>query len=53
MLTKTKRTPLVEIPKEDMLKLIKSFSPERIASFLDVTDLKADTLGPKLDKMAN
>lgn len=50
---KTKRTPLVEFPKEEMLKLINSFSPERIATFLDVTDLKADTLGPKLDKMAN
>ena len=49
----TKQTPLVEFPKDEMLKLIKSFSPERIASFLDVTDLKADTLGPKLDKMAN
>lgn len=48
--TKT-RTPLVEFPKDEMLKLIKDFSPERIATFLDVTDLKADTLGPKLDKM--
>ncbi len=53
MSTNTKRTPLVEFPKAEMLKLIKSFSPERIASFLDVTDLKADTLGPKLDKMAD
>ncbi len=53
MPTQTKRTPLVEFPKDEMLKLIKSFSPERIATFLDVTDLKADTLGPKLDKMAN
>ena len=53
MPTKTKRTPLVEFPKDEMLKLVKSFSPERIATFLDVTDLKADTLGPKLDKMAN
>lgn len=48
-----KRTPLVEFPKDEMLELINDFSPERIASFLDVTDLKADTLGPKLDKMAN
>lgn len=53
MPTSIKRTPLVEFPKDEMLKLIKSFSPERIASFLDVTDLKADTLGPKLDKMAD
>lgn len=46
-------TPLVEFPKDEMLKLIQRFTPERIATFLDVTDLKADTLGPKLDKMAN
>lgn len=53
MPTTTKRTPLVDFPKDKMLKLIKSFSPERIATFLDVTDLKADTLGSKLDKMAS
>lgn len=47
------KTPLVEFPKEEMLKIISNFSLERIAAFLDVTDLKADTLGPKLDKMAN
>lgn len=46
-------TPLVEFPKDEMLELVNNFSPERIATFLDVTDLKADTLGPKLDKMAN
>lgn len=53
MPTIIKQTPLVKFPKNEMLKLIKNFSPERIATFLDVTDLKADTLGPKLDKMAN
>jgi deoxyribose-phosphate aldolase len=53
MPTTIKQTPLVKFPKNEMLKLIKRFSPERIATFLDVTDLKADTLGPKLDKMAN
>ncbi len=47
------KTPLVEFPKDEMLKLINNFSPDRIATFLDVTDLKADTLGPKLNKMAN
>ena len=47
----TDKTPLVEFPKDEMLKLINNFSPEKIATFLDVTDLKADTLGPKLDKM--
>lgn len=50
---KNSGTPLVEFPKDEMLKLIHRFTPERIATFLDVTDLKADTLGPKLDKMAN
>ncbi|MCK4661460.1 MAG: deoxyribose-phosphate aldolase [Bacteroidales bacterium] len=50
---KTKPTPLVEFPKDEMLKLIKDFSPERISTFLDVTDLKADTLGPKMQKMAD
>ncbi len=50
---KTSGTPLVEFPKEEMLSLIQRFTPERLATFLDVTDLKADTLGPKLDKMAN
>jgi deoxyribose-phosphate aldolase len=50
---KNSGTPLVEFPKDEMVKLIQRFTPERIATFLDVTDLKADTLGPKLDKMAN
>ncbi|NOZ45263.1 MAG: deoxyribose-phosphate aldolase [Chlorobi bacterium] len=47
------KTPLVEFPKDEMLELINSFDNEKIASFLDVTDLKADTLGPKLEKMVN
>lgn len=47
------RTPLVEFKKEKMRELVKSFSPERIASFLDVTDLKADTQSPKINKMVN
>jgi deoxyribose-phosphate aldolase len=50
---KTGKTPLVEFPKDELLKIISGHTPERIATFLDVTDLKADTLGPKLDKMAN
>ena len=53
MAINTLGTPLVEFPKKEMLNLINDFSPERLATFLDVTDLKADTLGPKLDKMAN
>ena len=46
------KIPLVEFPEKEMTELINSFTPESIASYLDVTDLKADTLGNKLDKMA-
>lgn len=46
------RTPLVAFPKEEMLGIINEFSPARLATFLDVTDLKADTLEPKMKKMA-
>lgn len=46
-------TPLVEFDREKMRALVKSFTPERIASFLDVTDLKADTQSPKMNKMAD
>jgi deoxyribose-phosphate aldolase len=46
-------TPLVEFDHEKLRKLVKSFTPERIATFLDVTDLKADTQSPKLNKMAD
>jgi len=47
------RTPLVEIPKDELLALIKSYTPEKLARFIDVTDLKADTLEPKMKKMAD
>lgn len=47
------RTPLVEFEADKMKKLVRSFSPERLASFLDVTDLSADTQAPKMKKMAN
>lgn len=47
------RTPLVEFDNDKLIALIKSFTPERLAAFLDVTDLKADTLGPKMKKMAD
>ena len=46
------KIPLVEFPEKEMKELIESFTPESIAVYLDVTDLKADTLGNKLDKMA-
>ena len=46
-----KRPPLVEFPHDEMLELISKFTPEKLASFLDVTDLKADTLSPKINEM--
>jgi deoxyribose-phosphate aldolase len=49
--TKKRTMPLVRFPEDKMLELIKSFTPARLASFLDVTDLRADTLGPKINKM--
>jgi len=49
----SERTPLVAFPKEEMLGIINDFTPERLATFLDVTDLKADTLEPKMKKMAD
>ncbi len=48
-----RNTPLVEFPGGPMADLIGRFTPERIASFLDVTDLKADTQPPKMAKMAD
>ncbi|MCF8369562.1 MAG: deoxyribose-phosphate aldolase [Bacteroidales bacterium] len=50
---KTGRTPLVEFPPDEMKKLIQSFSLEKLASFLDVTDLNADTQAPKMKKMVD
>ncbi|MCD4729403.1 MAG: deoxyribose-phosphate aldolase [Bacteroidales bacterium] len=47
------QTPLVEFSGDKMKKLIKSFTPEKLASFLDVTDLNADTQSPKLNKMVD
>lgn len=46
-------TPLVAFDAERMAGLIESFDPGKIASFLDVTDLKADTQSPKMAKMAD
>lgn len=45
------RVPLVEFPPESMVELIKWLTPQRLASLLDVTDLKADTQEPKINKM--
>jgi len=45
------RTPLVEFSRDKMIELVKSFSMEKLAAFLDVTDLSADTQAPKMAKM--
>jgi len=47
------RTPLVEFDNDKMKELVKDFPPEKIAGFLDVTDLKADTQSPKIKKMVD
>lgn len=46
------RTPLVKFPPDEMETLIKTFTPKKIATFLDVTDLKSDTESSKIKKMA-
>lgn len=46
------KTPLVDFDVDGLWKLIQSFDSQKIASFLDVTDLKADTQAPKMTKMA-
>lgn len=49
--TKMKTMPLVKFPEDEMLELVKNFTPSKMASFLDVTDLRADTIGSKMEKM--
>jgi deoxyribose-phosphate aldolase len=49
----TIQTPLVEFSKDKMKKLVRSFTPDKLASFLDVTDLNADTQAPKMKKMVD
>ncbi|MEZ5196776.1 MAG: hypothetical protein R2764_10330 [Bacteroidales bacterium] len=46
------QTPLVEFSPAKMKALVESFTPERLATFLDVTDLSADTQEPKMAKIA-
>ena len=48
----TNKTPLVTFPVDEMKRLIESITSDKLASFLDVTDLKADTQEPKILKMA-
>jgi len=45
------RTPLVEFSRDKMIKLVEGFTLKKLASFLDVTDLSADTQAPKMAKM--
>ncbi len=47
------RPPLVDFDHNELVALIKQFTPEKLATFIDVTDLKADTQLPKLKKMAD
>lgn len=49
--TQTFRPPLVEFPPQDLAEIIRWLTPERLASLIDVTDLKADTQEPKIHKM--
>jgi len=45
-------TPLVDIDKDSLKALIESFTPEKLSSFIDVTDLKADTDEKKIRQLA-
>jgi len=45
------RLPLVEFPPQALAEIIEWLTPERLASLIDVTDLKADTQEPKIHKM--
>lgn len=45
------RPPLVEFPPEALVEIIEWLTRERLASLIDVTDLKADTQEPKIHKM--
>lgn len=45
------RTPLVEFSPEALVEIIEWLTPQRLASLIDVTDLKADTQEPKIHKM--
>jgi len=43
---------LVEFPPSPLVEIIEWLTPQRLASLIDVTDLKADTQEPKIHKMA-
>ncbi len=44
--------PLVEFPPQDLVEIVHRLTPEKLASLLDATDLKADTQEPKIRKLA-
>jgi deoxyribose-phosphate aldolase len=45
------RVPLVSFPPDALTEIAHWLTPERLAALIDVTDLKADTLEPKIHKM--
>lgn len=47
------RVPLVEFPPQDLVEIIEGLTPEKVASLIDVTDLKSDTQEPKIRKMVD
>ncbi|NIN68918.1 MAG: deoxyribose-phosphate aldolase [Anaerolineae bacterium] len=47
------RVPLVEFEPQDLVEIIEDLTPEKLASLIDVTDLKADTQQPKIRKMVD
>ncbi len=49
----TVRTPLVTFAPDALVEIIEWMTPQRLASLLDVTDLKADTQEPKIRKMVD
>ncbi len=42
------RMPLVDFPPDGLLEIVRWLTLQRLASFLDVTDLKADTQEPQI-----
>ncbi|HIE39480.1 MAG TPA: deoxyribose-phosphate aldolase [Anaerolineales bacterium] len=45
------RVPLVEFPPDALVEIIQWLTPQRLAAFIDATDLKADTREPKIHKL--
>ena len=44
--------PFVDIPKDELAELIKSFTPDTLATLIDVTGLKPDTSATQMQMMA-